>query len=83
MLLGTGELEENIKEKVKEYKIQDNVLFLGIKQNVNDYYQAMDVFILPSNFEGLPIVGVEAQASGIKCLFSENVTKETDITGNV
>ena len=46
-------------------------------------YQAMDVFILPSLFEGLPVVGIEAQAAGLKCVMSNRVTKEVDITGNV
>jgi len=83
MLLGSGELLEEVKEKVKEYKIENKVLFLGVKSNVNEFYQAMDLFILPSIFEGLPIVGIEAQASGLKCLFSANVTEESNITKNV
>lgn len=83
MLLGTGELEKEIKEKVIQKGLDKNVIFLGVKSNINDYYQAMDIFILPSLFEGLPIVGIEAQASGLKCVFSDNVTREVDITGNV
>lgn len=83
ILLGTGELEDKVKKMVQSYKLEDKVLFLGVKSNVNDYYQAMDLFVLPSIFEGLPIVSIEAQASGLKCLLSSNVTKEANITENV
>ena len=82
ILIGTGELEEQVKNKVKSMKINNKVIFLGPKKNVSEYYQVMDLFILPSIFEGLPIVGIEAQASGLKCIFSDNITKEVDITGN-
>ena len=58
-------------------------IILGVKENVNEYYQAMDLFVLPSIFEGLPIVGIEAQASGLKCIFSDRITTESDITENV
>ena len=82
MLIGTGELMEQVINKSKDLNIYNKIMFLGVKENVNEYYQAMDIFILPSKFEGLPIVGVEAQASGLKCIFSENVTKEVNITNN-
>ena len=72
-----------IKQKVINLKIEDRVIFLGVKENVNEYYQAMDLFVLPSIFEGLPIVGIEAQASGLKCIFSDRITTESDITENV
>lgn len=52
---------------------------MGIKQNINEYMQAMDVFLLPSFYEGLPVVGVEAQTSGLSCIFSTNVTKEAKL----
>ena len=83
LLIGTGELEDIVKKKVEELKLNDKVLFLGAKPNVNEYYQAMDLFVLPSLFEGLPIVGIEAQTSGLKCIVSNNITKELDITNNV
>ena len=81
--MGNGKLEEQIKQKVINLKIEDRVIFLGVKENVNEYYQAMDLFVLPSIFEGLPIVGIEAQASGLKCIFSDRITTESDITENV
>ena len=82
LLIGEGELKEELQEKVKKLNIQDNVIFLGTTDKVQNYLQAMDLFVLPSRFEGLPVVGIEAQASGTKCLFSSNITRETKITEN-
>lgn len=82
-LFGEGDLENKIKQKVNELGISENVKFMGVKGNVNEYLQAMDLFILPSLFEGLPLTGIEAQTSGLPCLFSDTITKETKITDNV
>lgn len=73
LLLGTGELENSIKEKVKNLGIDNNVIFLGYKQNVADYLQVMDAFVFPSVYEGLGLVLIEAQASGLPCYTSKNV----------
>ena len=62
--------------------IQDNILFLKNRSDVNRIYQAMDVFVLPSRYEGLPVVGVEAQAEGLPCILSDKMTKETKIAEN-
>lgn len=70
------ELADEIKTKVSEYNLSSAVKFFGALNNVNEYYQAMDIFILPSLFEGLPISGIEAQTSGLPCLFSDTITKE-------
>ena len=75
-LIGIGELEQSVKEKAQTMGIQDKVLFLGQMANVNEWYQAMDCFVLPSLFEGLPVVGIEAQAAGLPCIFSDRVTDE-------
>jgi glycosyltransferase involved in cell wall biosynthesis len=83
MLIGEGELESKIREKAYKYGIMEKVLFLGMKNNVEDYLQAMDIFVFPTRFEGLPNVLVEAQAAGLKCLCSANVTKEVKLTDNV
>lgn len=76
VLLGDGELMDNMKEKVAQLGISDNVLFAGNVGNVNEWYQAFDLFILPSVWEGLPVVGVEAQAADLPCVFSDSITKE-------
>ena len=76
VLIGVGELEQAAQEKVRALGIQDKVLFLGQMANVNEWYQAMDCFVLPSLFEGLPVVGIEAQAAGLPCFFSDQVTDE-------
>lgn len=75
-LIGTGELEQAIIEKARNMGIYDKILFLGQMADVSKWYQAMDCFVLPSLFEGLPVVGIEAQASGLPCFFSDRVTDE-------
>lgn len=82
MLIGTGELEEKIKQKVSNLKIEDKVLFMGNINNVEEMYQVMDIFIMPSLFEGLPVTGVEAQVSGLYCLFADTITREVQISNN-
>ena len=83
ILIGTGELENEIKEKVESLSLKEKVIFLGARADVNKIMQAMDVFILPSLFEGLPVVGVEAQASGLPCIISDTVSKDVKITDSV
>lgn len=83
MLIGTGELEINIRKRVSQYQLDDKVLFMGKCDDVNCLMQSMDTFVLPSRFEGLPIVLVEAQASGLKCLTSTDITREVEITDYV
>ena len=79
-LIGEGELEEKIREKIGSLGLTDAVVFTGSIPNVNEMYQMMDVFVLPSLYEGLPVVGVEAQASGVCSIFSDTVTSEVGIT---
>jgi glycosyltransferase involved in cell wall biosynthesis len=76
VLIGVGELTLACKEKAKSLGIDDKVFFLGLRTDVNEWYQAFDLFLMPSLFEGLPVVGIEAQASGLPCVFSDNVTDE-------
>lgn len=80
--VGTGDMKEEVRQYAKAKHVTERIRFLGVRQDVNEIMQASDVFILPSFYEGLPIVGIEAQASGLPCLFSDCVTRETDITGN-
>ena len=81
LLVGDGELKPEIEQQVREYGLLNAVIFTGVREDVSDLIQAMDVFVLPSLFEGLPVVGIEAQAAGLKCFLSNNVTKEVNITG--
>jgi len=84
LLVGTGELEELIKEKVRSLGIENNVIFAGFQSNVNDYMQAMDLFVLPSLFEGLGLVLVEAQAGGLPCFCTANtIPKDVEILNNL
>ena len=83
ILIGQGENIDRVKNHVKELGMENNIHCYGWKDNISDYLQAMDVFCLPSKFEGLPISVVEAQAAGMKCLVSDQVTKELNISGNV
>ncbi len=75
-LIGTGELEQSVKEKAWAMGILDKTLFLGQMADVSEWYHAMDCYVLPSLFEGLPVVGIEAQAAGLPCFFSDRVTDE-------
>ena len=83
LLLGEGELEGNIREKVSNLNLSETVKFLGVRHDVNKVMQAMDAFVLPSNYEGLPVVGVEAQAAGLPMFCSDNITNEVVITPNI
>lgn len=79
LLIGNGELENEIKEKIKINNLDDYVIMTGVIENPNDYYNVFDIFILPSKREGLPIVALEAQASGLKCLFSNTIDLNTSV----
>ncbi|HFI0789867.1 TPA: glycosyltransferase family 1 protein [Streptococcus suis] len=79
LLAGQGPLMEEMKEKVRNLGLEKNVKFLGQRYDINELYQAFDVFCLPSLYEGLPVVGVEAQATGLLCIFSDDMTKETKV----
>lgn len=83
MLVGRGELESDVKKQVEELGIQDSVIFTGVRNDVPDLLNAMDVFALPSRFEGLPVILVEVQANGLPTLVSEHVTREIDICTNI
>lgn len=80
LLVGTGPLEEKIKAKVEKLNLSNSVLFLGQREDTNKLYSAMDVFCLPSLYEGLPVVGVEAQAAGLLCIFSDKITPDVIIS---
>lgn len=83
LLLGDGELRPEIEKKVEEYNLKEKVIFTGVQPNANEFLQAMDLFLMPSHFEGLPVTLVEAQASGIQSVISDNITDEVKITNLV
>lgn len=83
VLLGDGHLFNDIIEYSKNKGVYDDICFIGNVDNPSDYYNAFDVFALPSLFEGLPVVGIEAQANGLPCLFSDTITKELELNKNV
>ena len=80
---GNGELEEKVKEYATNQNIIDKIIFWGARADVNKYYSAADVFILPSLYEGLPVVGIEAQIAALPIVFSDNISKEAKISNNV
>ena len=79
-LVGTGELIDQIKEYARQLNIEKNVVFLGLRKDIPNLLQAMDVFVMPSLFEGLPVSGIEAQAAGLPCLFADTITQEICMT---
>ena len=80
LLIGSGVEEADVRCMVKEKGLQNVVSFLGWCSDTWRLYQAMDLFLLPSRFEGLPIVGIEAQCTKLACVFSDAVTEETKIS---
>ena len=80
--VGDGELKAEIEKKIKELKLDNFVVLAGLKKNVNEFYSAFDVFILPSNFEGLPVVAIEAQQNGCPVLLADTITNEVVISDN-
>lgn len=80
LLVGDGEQEEQMKQLANKLGIQDEVIFAGSRGDVSSLLQAMDVFCLPSLYEGLPLSVIEAQAAGLPCLVSDAVSDECKIT---
>ncbi len=80
LFLGDGELREEIMEKAAEMGISSRVMFLGNRRDIYHYYQAMDYFLLPSFYEGLPGTAIEAQTSGLPGILSDTVTEEAVVT---
>lgn len=79
LIAGEGELRKAIEEKIKEYDLVENVRLIGTINDTPSFYSGIDVFLLPSLFEGNPIVGIEAQCSGVKCLISDTITRQAKV----
>lgn len=82
VLAGDGELRAETERKAEELGISSCVLFLGVRPDVPDLMQAMDAFLMPSVYEGLPLVLVEAQAAGLPCLISDSIPTDCDLEGS-
>lgn len=83
MLVGKGELEDKIKEKIKALNLDGSVIFTGVRSDIPALLSAMDVFVFPSFYEGMPNTVIEAQATGLPCLIADTITKEANVTGLV
>ncbi|MEX5396984.1 glycosyltransferase [Streptococcus sp. ZJ93] len=83
LTVGDGTLRQEMEALAEQWQITDKVLFLGERKDTEQLLQAMDILVMPSLLEGLPIVGIEAQAAGLNCLVADTVSQELDITGNV
>lgn len=83
VIVGKGDESERIREYIESRKLEDSVYMLGEKDNVHEYLSAFDMFILPSYYEGLGIVLIEAQVAGLMCFASNRVPQETKITSNI
>lgn len=77
--IGNGDNLEKVKRKAKEYDVEDTIIFLGVRDDVNELLSAMDVFVLPSRFEGLPIAAIEAQAAGLPIVLSDTISRKSKI----
>lgn len=83
LLVGYGNLKDVIYKKINNLGLKDNVIDCGATEDIAKLYNAMDCFVLPSFYEGLPVVGIEAQANGLPCVFSSEVTIETKVNNSV
>jgi glycosyltransferase involved in cell wall biosynthesis len=83
VLAGDGDLRTAVEKKAKNLDLLPHIRFLGVRSDIPELLQGMDLFVLPSLFEGLPVALVEAQAAGLRCIVSDAVTADADVTGRV
>jgi glycosyltransferase involved in cell wall biosynthesis len=83
VLAGEGHLKCKVEKKIERLGLTDHVKLLGVRKDVSNLLQGMDIFLFPSLFEGLPVVLVEAQAAGLRCVVSNAITTESDVTGRL
>lgn len=81
LILGDGDDREELEGIISSEHLSNVVILAGVREDINKLYSVMDVFFMPSLYEGLPVSAVEAQAAGLPCVYSDNVPRETDITG--
>lgn len=80
LLIGTGELEQEVRQRAAVMGLEGSVRFLGLREDIAELMQAMDIFALPSRFEGLGLVLIEAQAAGLRAIASDKVPREAQVT---
>ena len=83
VLVGTGLLQREIKDLCNSFGVSERVVFTGVRDDVPALLSAFDIFVLPSLYEGMPNTCIEAQASGLRCLISDSITRQAAITSNV
>ena len=83
LLVGDGKLKTDIESKITEYGLQDSVIFTGVRKDVPALLSAMDLFVFPSLYEGMPNILIEAQASGLDCLVSDTITSQVVLTSKI
>lgn len=83
LLAGDGELHREIEQKIEDLAVKEHVYLLGIRNDIPDLLQAMDVYLFPSVYEGLPVALVEAQASGLPCVISDTIAPESKLTDHI
>ncbi len=83
LLVGDGKQKQSVEEYCREKQLLDDVIFLGVRNDIAELMMAMDAFVMPSMYEGLPIVAIEAQSTGLPLYLSDTIAKETDITKEV
>lgn len=81
-LCGDGENRCSIEQQISDLHLNNKVLLMGNVSNIHELYQAFDLFLMPSLYEGLPVSGIEAQASGLNCVFSDTITREVALFSN-
>jgi glycosyltransferase involved in cell wall biosynthesis len=79
LIIGDGNLRELMFQRISNYSLDDKVLYLGRREDIQKFYNAMDCFLLPSLYEGLPVVGVEAQCTGLPVFFSKEISRESSV----
>lgn len=77
LIIGDGDLREDMLKKIDDINIKENVLYLGRREDIKQFYNAMDGFLLPSLYEGLPVVGIEAECCGLPMFFSTEIPEES------
>lgn len=83
LIIGSGLLKKDLESEIIQRNLQNYIYILDNRTDINKLYQAMDVFVMPSLYEGLPIAAIEAQTSGLKLLVSDTITEEVNISGQV